>query len=132
MSKKLIPTLSNVGWVEDMSAKATRLFEYFLSSEDDQSNFYRGNIASFPSLVNKYGNKPQELASNVETVLLHYFRRSFEQVDVTVTHTATDTDNTDLYSLDIDLTIHEDEQLHSLGALLELSGGELIGKKLKR
>ena len=126
-----VPTLSGAGWVEDLSARATRLFEYFLVSEDIQTEFYKGNIASFADLMKKYGNKPATMADETETVLLHYFRRSFEQVDVNVTYNDIQ-EKPGQYNLDIDLTIREDDALYGLGALLELSGGELLGSRMKR
>lgn len=128
---KKIPTFTGSGWIEDISAAALKMFEYFLHSEDDQTTLYRGNIASFPDIVKKYGNSPREMAIETETVLLHYFRRSFEQVNVQVKWDDIP-DRPGFFNITIDLTIREKGSFYSLGSLLELSGGELTGVKMTK
>lgn len=88
MSDKLVPTLSGRGWLRTPAEKADQILSWFYVSDYSQSELFRGNITSFPYLVQRYGSDKSLLVSHTTSTLEAYFRRYMPNtfVDVTATY----------------------------------------------
>lgn len=84
MSSNVVPTLSTDGWVETPIIKADRLFAHFFVSEYSQTFLYKGNVTSFPYIIQNNKEDPSGTASAVKISLTNYFNRYYENCDVAV------------------------------------------------
>lgn len=120
-----LPTLTTAGWIEDLITVSTTMMDYFLVSEDSQTQFYPGEVASLPFLVQQYGSDPDALANRCRDVLQRYFSRYFDMASVEVT-----TDDSSgvpgRYNINIDVTVIKDGKTHRLGRLIELGDSKII------
>ena len=123
-----LPTLTTAGWIEDLVSVSTSLMDYFLVSEDSQSQFYPGEVSSLPFLVQQYGSDPDELANRARDVLQRYFSRYFEMTSVEVT-TDSKSGTVGRYNVNIDVTVVKDGVTHRLGRLIELGDSKIINVK---
>jgi hypothetical protein len=93
-----MPTLGPDEWVLSSLRQADYLMAYFLAADFSQSYFFQGKISSFAYLVATYNNQPQQLISEVTSVLTNYFSRYFNGVIVECTD-ATQADEPSLFIL---------------------------------
>lgn len=120
-----LPTLTTAGWIDDLVSVSTSLMDYFLVSEDSQSQFYPGEVASLPFLVQQHGSDPDTLANRARDVLQRYFSRYFEMASVEVT-TDDQSGTAGRYNVSIDVTVVKDGVSHRLGRLIELGDSKII------
>jgi hypothetical protein len=123
MSK--LPTLTTAGWIEDLVSVSTSLMDYFLVSEESQTQFYPGEVASLPFLVQQYGSDPDTLVSRGRDVLQRYFSRYFDMASVEVT-SDNDSGVAGQYNINIDVTVVKDGTTHRLGRLIELGDSKIL------
>jgi hypothetical protein len=123
MSK--LPTLTTAGWIEDLVSVSTSLMDYFLVSEESQTQFYPGEVASLPFLVQQYGSDPDALVSRGRDVLQRYFSRYFEMASVEITSDE-QSDSPGRYNINIDVTVVREGKTHRLGRLIELGDSKII------
>ena len=123
MSK--LPTLTTAGWIEDLVSVSTSLMDYFLVSEESQTQFYPGEVASLPFLVQQYGSDPDALVSRGRDVLQRYFSRYFEMASVEITSDE-QSDSPGRYNISIDVTVVREGKTHRLGRLIELGDSKII------
>lgn len=120
-----LPTLTTAGWIDDLVSVSTSLMDYFLVSEDSQSQFYPNEVASLPYLVQQHGSEPASLTARARDVLQRYFSRYFDMASVEVT-----SDNVNKsrgrYNINIDVTIVKDGVSHRLGRLIEVGDSKII------
>lgn len=83
--KKPVPTLSAAGWVSDPREAADKLFSYFVATDGNQSDLYRGKLVSFSEVLAKYGMDNELLRTHTTTAIDALFTRHFDDVDVTIT-----------------------------------------------
>lgn len=120
-----LPTLTTAGWIDDLVSVSTSLMDYFLVSEDSQSQFYPGEVASLPYLVQQHGSDPDTLVNRSRDVLQRYFSRYFEMASVEVT-TDSNSGTAGRYNVNIDVTVVKDGVTHRLGRLIELGDSKII------
>lgn len=89
-AKNILPTLTSDGWVNEPLKVANQLLLDYFTSLYSQSNLFRGNIYSFSYLAYKYGDQPEEMASELKTDLSKYFSTMFDSVIVETTVVASD------------------------------------------
>ena len=120
-----LPTLTTAGWIDDLVSVSTSLMDYFLVSENSQSQFYPGEVSSLPFLVQQHGSEPASLTSRTRDVLQRYFSRYFDMASVEVT---SDNANKSLgrYNINIDVTIVKGSVSHRLGRLIEIGDSKII------
>lgn len=126
-----VPTLSASGWVGDVVSMATRLLDYFFSSDYSQSHLYRDNVSSFPYLVKVNGHRPEELKRGVKTTLTRYLSRYFDNVVITASTNPIAEDNDSRYNLTIDINVTLNGREVSLGRAVELGDGRVVNIKRK-
>lgn len=120
-----LPTLTTAGWIEDLVSVSTNLMDYFLVSEDSQTQFYPGEVSSLPFLVQQHGSDPASLVDRARDVLQRYFSRYFDMTSVEVT-TDDKSGSRGRYNLTIDVTIVKNGTTHRLGRLIEVGDSKII------
>lgn len=124
-----VPSLSSAGWVNGIAEKADRLIAYFFYADKSQSTFYPDTVHSLPYLIQQYGHDSDRLESATETSLQTYLTPYFDQIDVkvTVTPISGDEEGSGRTDLRTDVTVYQGENSYSLGRLIQLLNGEVIG-----
>lgn len=122
-----IPTLSSSGWVSDPINVLNKIYDYFLTTETNQSNLFKSELTSLQSLVASYSDDPGLLASKTKDSLRYLFGAYFEQVNVETSITAIKTKNGEegRYNLNMNVTVMEKGKTYSLGRAIETISNEL-------
>lgn len=120
-----VPTLTSAGWVSDIVTKATSLMDYFLTSEESQSQLFRGNISSLPYLVQQHGNEPYRLEERTQSTLTRYLSKYFEEAQVRVSADNLESED-GRYNLTIDITLTDAGRQHSFGSLIEVGESRIL------
>ena len=81
-TKEYVPSLSEAGWVKDPIIALDKIMSYYFASDASQGNVYAGKVRSFPFVISKYGNKPNDLISSVESDLYDLLVGYYEEVVV--------------------------------------------------
>lgn len=123
MSKRL-PTLRTSGWLADITTLSMALMEYFISSDNSQSEFYFGHVSSLPYLVRQYGSNPSLLSSSVETTLRNYFSKYFDNVIASVSYN--EPQDNGRYNLNIDIMLTDGNTQHRLQRIIAVAESELL------
>lgn len=79
---KVLPVLSEKGWVTDSKDILHYLISYYILSDAAQSIAYQNNITNLPETYYKYINDPEEMAIGVKNDLDRLLSRYFASVDV--------------------------------------------------
>lgn len=73
----VVPTLSSYGWVDSVTEKIDYLLAYFVHSDAEQDSIYTNYITNLQALVQKYYDKPVDLANAIQGKLSSYLERYF-------------------------------------------------------
>lgn len=98
-----VPTLSLDGWVKDSLTKADYLMAHFFESEQSQTAFYTGQVASLQGIIQANGNDMSKTADAIRETLTEYFSRYFPRVQCGCSYRA-DPPNSSSYVMEIDLS----------------------------
>jgi hypothetical protein len=123
-----VPSLSLSGWVNSGSAKADYLLSWFFATNYSQSNVFRGRLSSLQYLIFRYGQTPDALVTQIQSVLTTYLSRVYpEGVYVSVTHDAnTPANPTDLYTVQLVMEVQEGGVTKSMGKLINYDGSKIV------
>lgn len=119
-----LPTLTSSGWVHNPNRQLAILFDYFLTTEDSQSNMFSDNIVSFQSYIQKYQHDPALLTGMLESALTNVLGNYFETSSVTVGYSQPD--DRGKYGITIDATVSYKGDIYSLGRSVELVGSTVL------
>lgn len=75
-----VPTLSTQGWVTDLAGKIDILLAHWISSDQEQSNVYRGKISNLQYIVEQYSGDPLNTADAITRSVQSYLGRYYENV----------------------------------------------------
>lgn len=126
MPKKQVPSLSANGWLTEISEKADALMAYYITSEHSQTYLYKGRITSLPHHIQKNGSEPTRLESTVENDLGDYFRRHFEDVEITVSAKPVSDKEPNNINLTIDCIVVEGGERYSLGREIKVEDDRIV------
>lgn len=84
MANRPVPTLSSIGWKNEIRDKIDTLMSYFFYSDYSQSNVYLGNITSLPKIIEEHGNNELNIKTEMEYKLQTYLGRYFDAVEIDV------------------------------------------------
>lgn len=126
MAANKVPSLSAAGWLTELAERADALMAYYLTSEHSQSYIYRDNITSLPYHIKQHGANPSRLESVVETDLLTYFRRHFEDAEISASTDNPDPDDPERINLTLDCVIIENGKRYSLGREIRSEDNRVI------
>lgn len=121
-----LPTLTLDGFVKNKQMIFYKLWEYFLTSENSQSNTFQGSIASYKHIM-ATGFSSGDLDSikrNVESVLNKLYKKYFDTVVVDC-EVGEDLE-TNTYIVRISITASDtDDKTYRLAKEIENSNGEI-------
>lgn len=126
-----IPTLKDAGYITSIEQALLYIFECFVTCEHSQSNYFKGMTKSLSYLIKSNPNEPENLASEVERVLLDRYRKYFEEVRVTVVSKMTTDDPAGPYKLEIQVQVTEEGKVFTLGNVLNdalTAGNNLLSR----
>jgi hypothetical protein len=126
MATQPVPILDENGWLTEPAPKADQLMAWYFVSEESQTSLYLGSITSLPAQIQKYGNDPLLLQTNVGSDLEKYFGRYFDQVaaDITVNVNTSATD--ERMNLIVRVTVMQDNVNLDVGALVSYLNGKVV------
>lgn len=120
----ILPTLSSSGWVDEIAEKADRVMAYFFVSEYSQSNIFRGNITSLPHLIQKFGNEPEVLKSEISRKVQDLLGRYFDEVSVDAEITNEDQPHSRM-DLQITVRLRDNGVSYSLARVIKTLNGKV-------
>ncbi len=92
VTDKVIPSLSQDGWVDSSLKLADYLLSHFFLSDYSQTYLYEGNVSSLPWIIQHTQNNMTETTSLTQSTLSNYFKRYFDVVTVQVVEVPNDKD----------------------------------------
>lgn len=84
MENRVVPSLSDDGWVVSSALRANYLLTHFFLSEYSQTALYPGNVASLPYIIQQNQGDPTGTATAIRATLASYFTQYFKNVDTQV------------------------------------------------
>lgn len=84
MTAKVLPSLSEDGWVKSPEKIADYLLSHFFVADYSQTQMYVGNISSLPWILQKTRGDIQQTISLISSTLTTYFLRYFPDVALDV------------------------------------------------
>lgn len=111
--QKAEPTLSAGGWLTDPSSRLAKAFVYFMTSEYDQTNDFKGEIVSIPYIITLHGKDPVNCASRIQQDMRRSLERRFDKASVEV-EAVSEPDEIS-YVLSIDVIVEQDGKKYSMG-----------------
>lgn len=91
-SKVLFPSLSEDSWVSNTAKVADYLMSHFLLSDYSQTYLYVGQVASLPWIIQDTQRDMSRTVQVVQSTLIEYFTRYFNNVVAEVTEVPNETD----------------------------------------
>ena len=79
-----VPSLSEQGYVYSTGDKLDRLLSYYLLSDNNQSEIFKGSVVSYQHTIAAYQHQPDILTERVKNELEGYLTRYFNVVTVEV------------------------------------------------
>jgi hypothetical protein len=111
----ILPTLTLSGWLKDKQLMMTKLFDYFLTSDYNQTTVYFGHISSLKYLIKVYGDDEITLKNRIDETLTVMYSRYYDHVDVDVDVSSKKT-SPNLLDIKIDITATDsDGKKYTLG-----------------
>jgi hypothetical protein len=117
----MFPSLSEDGWINSSMKIADYLLSHFFVSDYSQSYLYITHVSSLPWIIQKNQSDIPKTCSEIQSTLVNYFTRYFENVEVEVI----DVTNAETPSK-VELTIYlkfmdKDNKEYVFGKLLEIA-----------
>ena len=118
MVEKVIPSLSDLGWVSDPETVLSQLLGYYILTDGGQSIAFQGNLINLPETYYQFINDPTGMSVKMKNDLDTLLSRYFESVEV----------NTDIQTLSeskfgillFASVITKDGQRVSLGRVIDM------------
>lgn len=82
MGEKVIPSLSDLGWVSDPQTILSQLLGYYILTDGGQSVSFQGNLINLPETYQLHINDPVSMSVKVKEDLDNLLSRYFEAVEV--------------------------------------------------
>ncbi len=124
------PTLSTLGWVQDVSIKASQILYSFFVANYSQTILFRGKIQSLPYLIHRMSDLTvlRDTVQNAVTLLLNSY---FDSAEVTVMLTPIKSEsgqvfNEDNLDLQIKAIVTQDGKRYSLGRLVSIANKNIV------
>lgn len=120
-----VPMLSTQGWVKELSAKIDALLAHYISTDNDQSNTYSGNLSSLQFVIEQHNNDPLATSTAVSDSVRRYLARYYENVMAEARFTLVDeTESQTLVKITLSLNFTEDGINYTANRLLTYFNGK--------
>lgn len=121
-SKHLFPSLDTDGWVESSVKTADYLLSHFFLSDYSQTAFFKGEVASFAWILQRYQGDIEQIKEETRSVLSRYFTKQFDNVDVQIDEIE-NKESINAHQLTIYLVFtDQDGVTHNLARLIKYTG----------
>ena len=117
--KKVIGSLSDLGWVDNSETLLSKLLGYYILTDSAQSVIFQNNLINLPQSYYEYINDPQGMATRVKNDLDTLLSRYFSMVEVE-TEAVAKTES--VYGILLYATVVDDKGIEvNLGKVAEIS-----------
>ena len=117
--KKVIGSLSDLGWVDNSETLLSKLLGYYILTDSAQSVIFQNNLINLPQSYYEYINDPQGMATRVKNDLDALLSRYFSLVEVE-TEAVAKTES--VYGILLYATVVDDKGIKvNLGKVAEIS-----------
>lgn len=82
MDNRVVPSLSDDGWVSSTALRANYLLTHFFLSEYSQTSLYPNQITSLPYIIQQNQGDITNTATAIRSALTGYFTKYFNDVSV--------------------------------------------------
>ena len=120
--KKVIPSLSPMGWIEAPETALNVMFAHILASDFSQSTIYAGKVVSLAQIVAENQENKINMLQAIETVLQDYFNRFFDTAMVVAID---DGSISPVYTIQIMVTITKSGVTYTLRENINVDNGKL-------
>lgn len=120
-----VPSLSPAGWIKSPSEKIDTLLAHFFESMKSQTALYGNNVTSLADIVNKYGNNPIKLGTEIKLALETYLGRYYTSATVTVTNDDGPSNLNGVITLKLFAEVVDGGTTYSVGKLLETNNSKV-------
>lgn len=124
------PTLSTLGWVQDVSIKASHILYSFFVANYSQTILFRGKIQSLPYLIHRMSDLTV-LRDSVQDSVTKLLNSYFDSAEITVTLSPVKSENgqvlnEDNLDLQIKAIVVQDGKRYSLGRLVSIANKNVV------
>lgn len=117
--KKVIGSLSDLGWVDNSETLLSKLLGYYILTDSAQSVIFQNNLINLPQSYYEYINDPQGMATRIKNDLDTLLSRYFSMVEVE-TEAVAKTES--VYGILLYATVVDDKGIKvNLGKVAEIS-----------
>ena len=129
MAIDVVPTLTIDGFVSNRNLIMTKLFEYFLASDANQSTMFYGKICSLKNIIKQEGT-PSKIESRIASDLKALYLNFFTSVDV-LTEIVDDQSNgpsapKKLSIIKIDISASYKDKMYTLSQEIQYSNADIL------
>lgn len=79
---KVIPSLSELGWVKDTGNMLSKLLSYYMLTDAGQTISFQNNLTSLPATYFRHLENPDSMAAEMRSDLTKLLERHFDNVEV--------------------------------------------------
>lgn len=127
METRVVPSLSDDGWVVSSALRANYLLTHFFLSEYSQTAFYSGNVASLPYIIQQNQGDATNTATAIRATLASYFTQYFNNVDTQVDF-ITDPVNNDKIQIRIYMSFTDADSItYNLAKVVNVENSKVSG-----
>jgi len=123
-----LPTLSPEGFITNRTIMMTKLYEYFISSEQSQSNTFFGEVVSLKYIISEAADLA-ELQAMTVTALTKMYSKYFTSVAVDIT--VTSTDNTMAITVNI-RTVDDVAKTYQLSEIVNVTDNNITNHEIQQ
>lgn len=114
----VLPTLTIDGFVVNREILITKLFQYFLASDSNQSNTFYGKIKSLKKILKEYST-PQGVANEVRKQLEVMYREYFDTAEVLTDYEEDNVKNVGFVNIKVDIVAYYNNKLYELSDFIK-------------
>jgi len=123
-----LPTLSPVGFITNHTIMMAKLYEYFISSEQSQSNTFFGEVVSLKYIISEAADL-KELQDMTIAALTKMYSKYFASVAVDIT--VTSTDNTMSISVNV-RTVDDAAKTYQLSEIVNVTDNNITNHDIQQ
>lgn len=120
---QVLPTLTIDGFVENRALLMTKLMEYFLATDGNQSDVFRHKLASLKYILQQH-KSPSSVEAAIKEALENLYKKFFNSVTVITLREDVEDPNKKhkgFITIKVDITAGYQGEFHTLSRLLQYS-----------
>lgn len=125
MALDVVPTLTIDGFVSNRNSIMTKLFEYFLASDSNQSTMFYGKVTSLKAILKKE-NTPDKIEARIVSELKALYSNFYTSVDVLTEQETVTNENKMVTNIKVDITASYNEKIYTLSQDIQYSNADIL------